>query len=176
MPCHRWWSAVLKRRSASVQEHYYSPEQVARREQATAAQAETQQAARQPNGKAARQRAIARRREVNHVRMLGGRLAQARQLIPMAEAALQQLLSQVSSALHHAACAEVRTCFAGCVSAGPASHCRQHSALENRGSEGFDAAFAHAQWRNRCHLSVLLDYMHCLERLTTGRGACGRRL
>ena len=111
MPCHRWQSVVSNWRLASVQEHYYSPEQVARREQATAAQAETQQAARQPNSKAARQRAIARRREVNHVRMLGARLAQARQLIPMAEAALQQLLSQVERALHQGACTEVHRCF-----------------------------------------------------------------
>ena len=113
-----------------MQEHYYSPEQVARREQATAAQAATQQRARQSQGKAARQRASARRQEVNHVRMLGDRLAQARQLIPMAEAALQQLLSQVSDALTsaprffhaHAACAMIRACPSSCVSWGLGPH------------------------------------------------------
>ena len=117
--------------AACMQEHYYAPEQVARRERATAALAATQQRARQSQGKAARQRASARRQEVNHVRMLGDRLAQARQLIPMAEAALQQLLSQVSSALHHAACAELRTHNVGCVHAGPASvAATQHSVKE----------------------------------------------
>jgi hypothetical protein len=115
---------VLKGGPVSVQEHYYAPEQVARRERATAAQAQTQQRARHSQGRAATQRSSARRQEVNHVRMLGDRLAQARQLIPMAEAALQQLLSQVGSTLGsalrcfhmHAACATTCACPARCVS------------------------------------------------------------